>query len=346
MAIKNNAMLAFLVGAAASLSTASALADPISIDIGEGRTVQVEEKLRIAFITPGSNNLYVQAGILAAKETAEEAGAELTILDANWDAGAYFRQLQNVLASNRYNAVVVEPVDPNQICDIVSKKAADAGVVAVTVNAPICGRARKTGDEMWTPGTLAHVGGSQTEDAFKRWLDKMVTDNPGPEKVAILVGPPLAANTLNAIAAIDQVKSEHPEFDIVVVKEAQYLIEEGYNLAQSILQANPDLTVFAAAYSDVTRGAIQAIKGAGKEGTIEVYDFGGNSWSIEEIKAGRIAMTSVMLPYSEMATAIQSLADAWAGKPVKRVYDMADAETVPGTPLISQGNIDKFTPEF
>ena len=167
--------------------------DAKTIDLGAGVKPTVGDgTMRIAFFSAGSNNVYLQAGIRAAKDTAQKVGADMTVYDAAFDAGKQFSQVQNANASGKFDAYVMEAVDPQQMCTA-TRNAMKKNILVSVINAPVCGRATKLGEETWEPGTVNFVGGTQTKDAFTTWLTQIAEDNPGPQKLAILMGPELGA---------------------------------------------------------------------------------------------------------------------------------------------------------
>jgi ribose transport system substrate-binding protein len=305
-------------------------------------------KLKIALMYVGSTNTYLQAQIKAAKETAAKAGAEVTVYDSNFDSSKQINQLATALAQakgGKFNAFVLASVDPAATCNFVRNQIGQAGIPTSISNQAICGRATKPIAQTWEPGTVNYVGGMQSSDAFYRWLERVVKDNPGPQKVGFLTGPDLNANTQNVDIAIDKIQKQHPEFKVVSKVRTDYTIVQGQSKTEAILRGNPDLTILASNYSDPTRGAVQAIKAAGKSGKVKVYDYGGSSWIIDAIKRGEVELTGALLPYSEMARAVQSLADLWAGKTVPHVVDLSQDKAI-GDTLIDKSNAASFKPEY
>jgi ribose transport system substrate-binding protein len=305
-------------------------------------------KLKIALMYVGSTNTYLQAQIKAAKETAAKGGAEVTVYDSNFDSSKQINQLATALTqakSGKFNAFVLASVDPATTCNFVRNQIGQAGIPTSISNQAICGRATKPIADSWEPGTVNYVGGMQSSDAFYRWLERIVKDNPGPQKVGMLTGPDLNANTQNVDIAIDKIQKAHPEFKIVTKVRTDYTIVQGQSKTEAILRGNPDLTILASNYSDPTRGAVQAIKAAGKSGQVKVYDYGGSSWIIDAIKRGEVQLTGALLPYTEMARAVESLVDLWAGKDQSHVIDLSQDKAI-GDTLIDKTNAASFKPEY
>lgn len=314
--------------------------DKAKLDLGEGNVLDVGcDKLSIAFLSPGANNEYLQAAIRGVQEAAAETGANVEVFDAGWDAETQANQAQNVIASGKFNAIVAESVDGNQACKVFSQEAPKANIVVVTKNAPICGRQTKSGDEYWTPGTLAYVGGTQGATESQQWLEQIVKENPGPQKVAMFTGGDLNSNTLNMNVAEKAVAAASPDFKIIADIRTDYTVKDGNEKAQALLQANPDLSIIIANYSDVTRGVVQAVRQAGLNGKIKIYDLGGNKWAFKALEAGDLTSTRTLTPYTEGKKAVETLAAAWAGKPVPRHVPLEAF-------LITPANASEHQPEF
>lgn len=313
---------------------------PHSIDLGDDMAVEGGcEPLKIAFLSAATNNVYLQAGMQGAQDAAAAAGATIEVFDGGWSPETQYNQVQNLIASGEFNAVLAEMADGNQACEILTQAAPEANLLVAVANQPLCDRATNEGDELWSPGTLTFVGGSQGREAFRDWLFQIAEENPGPQKVAVLTGPDLNANTINTDLAIEDVKAQYPEFEIVEVARTDYSVPQGQEKAQALLQANPDLTILIGNYSDITRGAAQAAQQADRVGSLKIYDNGGNEWAFGAVRDGLITSTRTLTPYTEMVKAVEALVASWNGEEVPRYIPL---EAV----LITKDNIDQYEPEY
>jgi ribose transport system substrate-binding protein len=315
---------------------------PHKIDLGDGKSMMGGcAPLHIALLMAATSNTHLQSAIKGAKDAAAKIGASIDVFDPNWSPMVQYNQAQNVITSGKYNAIVGEMNDGNQACKILADTAREHGVLVAIANEPICNRAANEGDALWAPGTLNFVGGSQGRAPFRDWIMSIAKDNPGPQKVAVVTGPDLNANTINTDLALKDVKAKYPDFDVVAVVRTDYTVVQGNSKTLPLFQAHPDLTLLISNYSDMTRGAVQAARQAGalNNGKLKIYDSGGNIWSFHAVKLGQIVSTRTLLPYSEMYESVIQLGDAWAGKPVPHV-----------TPLevhdITKDTVDKFQPQY
>ncbi|MBL8600028.1 MAG: sugar ABC transporter substrate-binding protein [Devosia sp.] len=335
---------AVLLGMLAASSAGPAQAQdnackPHAVDLG-GSAIEIGcEQLRIAFLSAATNNVYLQAGIKGAQDAAAAHGAIVDVFDGGWDPLTQFNQAQNIITGGDHNAILAEMNDGNQSCKILTEDAPVAGVLVAVANQTLCGRSSNEGDELWSPGTLTFVGGSQGRAEFRRWVKGIAEANPGPQKVVIITGPDLNANTINTDLAIEDVKAAHPEFEIVGVVRTDYSVLQGNEKTLPLLLANPDLTILVSNYSDMTRGAVQGLQQAGMSDKVKVYDYGGNEWAFGAVKAGQIHSTNTVTPYTEMYKAIEALALAWKGEAVDRYIPLP-------TTMVTAENVDAIKPEY
>lgn len=326
-------------------SATAASASATTVDMGGGHRFEVGNgPLKIAFFT-ATGNEYLSAQIKAAKETSKKVGASLTVFDSKFDAATQANQVQDALTSGKFNAFIMQSVQPDQICPTV-RRALDQGILVSVVNQAVCKRGRNEGEALWEPGTVDFVGGTQTTAAFKAWLEAIVAANPGPQKVAVLTGLPTSTNTLNTLAAVEAVARDTPGFEVVAKITTDYSVAQGQQKTQDILQANPDLTLLISNYSDVTKGALQAVTSAGRTDAVTVYDYGANRWAIAQVKAGKLGATGLMLPYTEVASAVENLAATWKGEGPAKFTDLASSEKARGSLVIDRKRAQTFTPEY
>jgi ribose transport system substrate-binding protein len=326
-------------------------ADSVAVDVGTTK-VNVRGPMKLAYFSLGTNNSYLQAAIKSVKESvAKVPGASVRVFDANFDASTQFNQIQNALQSKKYNAAIVLPVDPQLICNILTEQAPAEGMVVSVMTGALCGRTVKEGDGLWAPGTLDYVGGVHTYNYWKQYLDYVVEENPGPQKAVVLTGPKINAITVNLDKALEDVQAEHPGFKVVAKQDTDYSVPVAQQKMVPMIQAHPDATIFFSAYSNLTRGAMQALRGAGKVGKIKIYDKGATEWAIAQMHEGTIETTTPEHPVAIMSRQVELLQHAFEGKQVPRfvpndgapVPKGADART--GLVIVDQKAAKTFQPE-
>ncbi len=313
---------------------------PHEIDIGGGASIAGGcDQLKIAYLSAASNNAYVASAIHGFLDAAKAVGATAEVFDANWNASVQYNQAQNIISSGKFNAIVAQMVDGNQACSILTKDAPANKIIVAVNNQPLCKRAANDGDDLWAPGTLTFVGGTQGHIPTRDWLYSIAEANPGPQKVAVFTGPDLNANTINADLALKDLEAKYPDFNVVATTRTDFTVLQGNQKTRAVIQAHPDLTVLVYVYSDITRGAVEAVRQAGMAGKVRVYDTGGNKWAFQAVEQGDIVSTRTVTPYTEAYKTVEALASAWKGEKVARWISLDST-------LVDKSNIAKNKPEY
>jgi ribose transport system substrate-binding protein len=326
---------------------------PVAVPIGGGKTISVEGPPRIAYFPAGGQNNYlaVRAEQVAA-DVQTIPGATVVTFDANWDPQKQLNMLQNAIASGKYNAFIVDTDDGDSQCNILTKDAPAANIAVVNISTAICGLYRKPdGRDAVADGTIGAVGNNNI-NAIHDYLNYMIKQNPGPQKVLVVTGPDLHPLSPQIDAAVELIKKEHPEFEILANVKTNFSTIDAYNKTQPLLVAHPDTTVIFSAYADITTGALKAVKQAGLVGKINIYDQYGNKTIVEGIKNGEVAATTGGYPKGSVDAAFSMIRSAFEGKPFARAVlgdggpVPADAANWSGVTIIDKSNLDTFQPEF
>jgi ABC-type sugar transport system substrate-binding protein len=169
-----------------------------------------------------------------------------------------------------------------------------------------------------------------------------------PCKVGYLNGAQSLTVDQERVAAINDVLKDHPDIEIVAMQDAFYLQDEGFNVAQNMLQANPDIDVFATSGDQMMLGAEQAVIDAGKQGQIILIGNGVGERGYVAIKEGRFFAAYADIPYTMGKIAGEIAIKAIRGEDVpKFVFNDDQRPPLPADgPIITQENVDQFTPQW
>jgi len=260
--------------------------------------------------------------------------------------------IQNAIASAKYNVFIVDTDDGDSECNLLTKEAPAANIAVINLSTAICGLYTKPdGHEAVADGTIGAVGNNNI-NAIHDYLLYMIKQNPGSQKVLVVTGPPLHPLSPQIDAAVELIKKEHPEFQILANVKTNFSTIDGYNKTQPLLVAHPDTTVIFSAYADITAGALQAVKGAGLLGKVKIYDQYGNKTIVDDIKDGTVAATTGGYPKGSVDAAFSMIKNAFEGKPFPRAVlgdggpAPADTEHWSGVSIVDTSNLDAFHPEF
>lgn len=342
---------------AATMLTAAMVAGAVqaqetSVDVGEGVTVKIKKDgpLKIAFFSEGSNNSAMQASIDGATRAAKELGWQIDVFDGKFDAVTQLNQLQNALNRN-YDAWVLKSVEGNTMCDVATKDAPAKNVLVVVSVLSICGRGSNEGEALWSPGTLAYVGGAETPQAFFQVLDRMGRENPGPQKLGVFTGPELNPITKNHEAALKLFEAKYPNIKVVAIARTDYSTPSALEKAGPMVQANPDMTLYYTAFSNLAKGLAPVLEQSGLLGKAKIYDNGATAWAIDAIKGGTISLSSANRLGSNAYTAVKAIDRARKGETLPRGIGDLGEPLVDGKPptdpyLIDSRNVAAYKPEI
>ncbi len=350
MAIFGRRSFAALAAALALYGT-PALAEAASIDVGNGQPVVIDtaQPIKIALFIEIGTNSAVQKTVEGAKAEAAKHNVQVDVFDARFDIARQVNQMQNAL-NGGYNAWIVAAIEGQQVCNMAAVEAPKRNIVVAVVTMAICGRSVNEGDAMWSPGTLTYIGGNEAPSAFEAVMLQALKDNPGPMKVSLLTGQELHPITKAFDKAAAKVRKEHPEFNVVAAYRTDYSPEMNQQKTAAMLLSHPDVNTIIGVYTNMSKGVVPALEAAGRLGQVKVYENGGTLWSVDALKKGWIQATTGYYRETAAGTAVKAIVDAWAGKPVQRVFLNDGHALLPDQPygkvaIITKSNLDTFTPQ-
>jgi len=334
-----------LVVAACSSGTASSApsatsATPSTAASQAAATPTAEPKtLEIAYLSFAVANSY-DAPMLAAAQAAAAAGnAKLTVFDANLDPANQTKQLQDAVASGKYDAIITQPLYGAGLVEDV-KKAIAAGIAVGNIDQVL-------GSDMTTPNS--QVEGLSANVAFVpselgRKIGELVvtacTDlKANPCNVGYIWSVKAAALDVALKEAFDKATASHPEIKIVGEGESFYATALGLKAAQDIVAAHPDISVIVGADQAIT-GAVVAVKDIADK--VRLVGYGGGTVALQDIAAGTRFGTVMQMPGTEGRLGTEQLIQAIrTGTPMPGVDPLA---SLPDGGVVTKANVDTFLP--
>jgi len=262
---------------------------------------------------------------------AEAAGVELISIDANQDPSKQLADVENMLAQQPV-CLIVSPLESKASAPVVDL-ANEAGVPLVIIDRTI---EATPGEGMYiTEITQSHVlsGKLLAEKTVELLTEKYGEPRGNVVHVQGLAG---ASPVIDANAGWDEVMAAYPNIKVVATADAGFTKDGGLKVMEDFLQRFPagEIDVVRSDYSDMTMGAIEAIKNAGRTELLGyVLGEGGHIKAIEAVVAGEIARETQTPPYfGELG--VKSCLDFLAGMTVEakqqvaiKVFDATDAAT-------------------
>jgi ribose transport system substrate-binding protein len=307
------------------------------------------EPVRLALFHTVLGNTYTKAVTDGAQEAADEMGATLDVFGADpaFDPVSQSNQIQDAIVSGNYDVFLIYAVDGNAVLTDVEDAIA-AGIMVVAVDVVIGPDPRA---EEPCCGVTSYVGRTGYGHGLKL-AEMMVRACETVEDTTCKIGYLNGAQSLTVdqerVAAIEEVLAEHPDIEIVAMQDAFYLQDEGYNVAQNMLQANPDINVFATSGDQMMLGAEQAVIDAGREGEIILIGNGTGERGYEAIAEGRFFCGYADIPYTMGKIAGEIAIKAFHGEEVPTFVSNDDQSPPlpPSGPIICSDNVDQFEPQW
>ncbi|MEN2738440.1 sugar ABC transporter substrate-binding protein [Microbacterium sp. X-17] len=319
----------------------------VAVDVGTDKPVQLPTgKLKIGYFMNAMSNQWQKAITTAATEKAKEFGWDIDILDFNYDQQKMLDAMQTAVTNKTYDAWIVNPIDGVASCKMLTQTAPAANILVTVTGTTVCGRDLNTGTDLWAPGTYSYHAMAPSPDYNRAWFAALAKANPGPQTVAIMVGPAENGATILAQKTAQEFEAAHPEFHIADYVYTDYTAPTSLKEAQSYLQAHKDTTLMLSIYSpDISQGMVQAVKSVGLDGKIKLSDAGGSQYTVDQIKAGVIQLTMPFYPKTQGENAVQAIKDAQDGVTPKRIYDEIPGG-VQNALVVDSSNVADFTPQF
>ncbi|MCY3587024.1 MAG: sugar ABC transporter substrate-binding protein [Acidimicrobiaceae bacterium] len=309
---------------------------------GEPEVTEPAEPFQVAYLSASSANTWLLSSRNEMEAVAAANNVEVTEFDAQFDPGLQTTQFQDVIASGKYDGVIL--VSINGIASAPDIAAAiDAGMEVVILN-QVVGEDFST-SEPQVPGVSANVMAAPFVNGKRLGaLTVVACADRDPCEVVYIYGIKGLPIDDAARAGLDEVIADHPSISIVAEGEGQYLGPEGgINATQDILQVAPDF--------DVLVGADQSVQGAeivlaeeGKLDHVRLVGWGGSTPALEGIAAGRWFGGVFGAPGDEGRIAMEAMVSALTGGPDFGGVDPLAA--LPDDGLVTAGNVDQFSAQW
>jgi ribose transport system substrate-binding protein len=343
--------LAAVGGGSASSTTAAAGpcaqgAQSVSVNVGNGKPIKVPCKgIKVGYFAFATTNQWLQVLLKVTKQRAAKYGWTLKVYDAVFDPTRQLDEIQNAIQRDHLNGAVILPTSGKLLCKAVSKDMPGAGIVTVAQTVPICGNEVKAAGNSAVPGILSFVGNQDNVPFNAAWLKAAAKNNPGPQNVALVMGPQIVEQAI-AINKATSVLKSFPNFKIKHKIYTDYTTGTSLSKTRALLKSDPNISLIMSAYSpDQTTGVLQALREVGKLGKISVIDIGATKWTYQQMRKGYIQMTVPLMPYFTAGYAMDALEKAFDGQKVPRgIIDLTTSEFNPL--IITRKNMSKYTPQY
>ena len=300
------------------------------------------EPWRIAYLSASSANTFLLASVGEMQRLADENNIELVEFDAQFNAELQTTQLQDAIASGRYDGIILVALNgPGLVPDV--ETALASGLQVVLFN-QIVGDDLST-NEPQVDGIAASVMAPPVVTGERAGrLTIQACEGLDPCRVVYLFGIRGIPLDVALRQGFDSAVAGHANIGVVAEGEGLYLGPEGgINAIQDILQAQPEF--------DVVVGADQSLQGVelvltdeGKLDGVALIGLGGSSPAIDGVRDGRWFATVYYAPASEGRLAMEAMIAALRDGTITGGIDPNANFLDEG--LVTSANVDQFTAEW
>jgi ribose transport system substrate-binding protein len=290
------------------------------------------EPVEIAFFAPLANT-YVAATIEGIHSVTDPAGAIVTPFDTGFDATLEFNQIQDAVAQQKFDALIIIPLDPVALVPA-AEEAIAAGLAVVNTDLAL-------GPDLTTSepqlegqaGTVMTPGTERAENITSLLLS--ACEGVDPCNVGWIAGVATIDFEIKIKERLDQIVAENPNIKLVAYRDGGgYVADAANGIAADILTANSDLSVLATSGDQMTLGAELAVIDAGlvPGQDIKLIGGGGSCPAVAKVQDGSWYGTTLDVPRTEGEMGAQIALDWVSGAVTSPVGRNAQKES--GFPLV------------
>lgn len=203
------------------------------------------EELTIGYTVQNMQNAYFVSVVESMKAAAKERGIDLIVADAGGDAVKHVNHIEDFIAQD-VDAIIISPVDQEAPADAV-KAAKEAGIAVVSLDQEVSGSDAYYGADDYDLGYMAGtIAGNWLNGKLDDGTIEDVLNSEGAIEVVIVRYDIIKSVIRRGDALKDSLlatyKGDH-EIRFVYEQNAASA-DEGFNLAETALTANPEIALF------------------------------------------------------------------------------------------------------
>jgi ribose transport system substrate-binding protein len=271
------------------------------LSCNRGTSGGAADKPPVALVVKTLNHPFFVEMRRGAQDAADRLGVELQVQAAEREIDVE-KQMQ-IVENLIQTGIKVLCITPSGSREIISAlvKAKNANVPIVVVDTRL--DAKAASDAGVQPATFI---GSDNYEGGKLAGEYAVKITGGKARVAILEGIPGHETGDSRLRGFRDAIAGQAGMTIVASQPANWERDQGFNVFQNMLQAQPDIDTIFAASDLMALGAIEAIAAARKTGNIRVIGFDALDDAKKAIEAGTMEASVAQFPYDMGRVAVES----------------------------------------
>ncbi|AXK34056.1 LacI family transcriptional regulator [Streptomyces armeniacus] len=238
------------------------------------------EKLDLKGATVGFSQSEKEANPFRIAETAsikaeaKKRGVKLLTANAQSKFSKQISDVQDLIAKGA-DLIVIAPLNSDG-WEPVLKSAAAKKIPIVTIDRKINATPCKD--------YVSFIGSDFTEQG-KRAADQMIKATGGKGEIAILLGTPgNNVTTERTKGFTDRLKEKAPGLKVVFKQTGEFARGKGQSVTEQLIQSKPEITGIYAENDEMGLGAVNALKGAGKQpGDVKIVTIDGTKSAVQRI---------------------------------------------------------------
>jgi ribose transport system substrate-binding protein len=235
---------------------------------------------------------------------ASKQGIEVVVADARGDAATQVNQIEDFV-TKQVDAIIYIPAGATA-AGVPVRDAREAGIpiIAVDRNPPDA-----PADSFIASDSVASA---------KELGEHVAKLTEGEGQVGILQGQVGTTPENDRNNGFDQALQENPGLQVVAKQPADWDQDKGFNVAQNMLQAHPDISVFFGRADAMALGAAQAVRVANVDHDVTIVGFDGDFAGLKAVRDGVIDATMTQQTQKMGRMAVQSSQRLIAGETVPK----------------------------
>lgn len=223
----------------------------------------------------------------------KEKGIEIIAVDAKGDSATQVSQIQDLI-TRKIDALIYIPAGATA-AGVPVKAAKAAGIPVVNVD-------RNAAD---APGdTFIATDSVAASKALGDWICKA---SGGKGKIGIIQGQLGTTPEVDRDNGFNQALKNCPGLQVVAKQDSKmWMQDEGFAIAQDMLQKHPDISIFYGRADALALGAAQAVKVANVGRKVFVIGFDGDVAGLKAVKSGTLDATATQVTQKMGRLAVES----------------------------------------
>jgi ABC-type sugar transport system substrate-binding protein len=284
--------------------------------------VKPAKPYKIAVVVKNFTNPFWLTHQKAAEQAGKDFGLEITVLAPTKpdNVEEQIRILED-LVSKKVDAVVLAPANTQAIAAGVRKL--NAAKIPVVYD-----NTRGSGGEF-----VAYIGADNIL-VGRTMAEEMVKRMGGKGKLLVLEGFPGQQTADDRLKGVKEVLAKNPGIQ-VISQTGKWTLDEGRNVTENTLQRWPDLNAIIGIGGEMSLGAVEAVKAAGKDGKVIISSMDVYPAQVAAVKAGKVDYTISQAPGDQAYWSVVAAIRALNGEKVPQ-------EIRTPVVIVTKENVDKY----